>query len=292
MAVAALLVGAWACGGTEPADDAAAPDTAPPDAATCRPADEPATWFVFTMLRMPCDREPGLDRVPGFDLDGRVSDEEDEVGCLRRDFTSLDDVRGVDSQMSLMPCPSFNQFVRLGLDGGDFIALLGVHGLDNPENDPCVGVTLRQGRVPEGAELRFDADGIAPLQAFELVDGSSVAPVTGSIVAGTIRATKLTWQLPPVRLGTTDPSTLSLTLSDVELRARPFDDVPENVTTGGRIDVDGYVDAFMAGGAELPFDLIRSTMLSMADLDRDADGMCRGISFSLPGRVVAAIVLD
>lgn len=251
---------------------------------------------VYVVSRMDlafADPEGDADIVPGFDIDGRVSDATDPAGCRKLDFTSPppESEEGVDNQLGpilaqLEDSYHIRENLESNLQEGELLVLLRVRGVDDLTDDDRVEVDALIGLLPDGVTLpALDAMGrIAAGQTFD-VDTASVADdgmtalvtLPGRIVGGRLRA------------GPGD-FTLSLPLQDtrVELSAENAQIVFDVTETelgagvmGGQLDVEGTVaamaevDGFDAATAELVLE-------SNSDLDHDeATRRCRAISIAL-----------
>jgi hypothetical protein len=250
--------------------------------------------FVIAMLdvgRAADGGDPGV--VPGFDLDGRVSDEADALGCYHVDNTSPppDLVMGVDNRMgpllaSLGSTFDVTTLLADNIASGLLILLARVSGIGSLSDDPVIQIELYTGSVVGGAPI-LTGGRLAPGQTFAIDRTMGMGP--GRIVAGRVRATGLTFAL-DIPAGT-GGAPLSLRMSNVETR---FDISATGLDVGvlgGAMEVEDTIAALIAVAPDtIPESLARSILAAQADLSPDASGECKEVSLGLVFDAVPAVI--
>ncbi len=252
--------------------------------------------YLYVVSRMDlgfADPEGDPTVVPGFDVDGRVSDASDQIGCRKRDYTSPppESEPGVDNQLGpilaqLEDSYHIRQNMTENVQSGDLLVLLRVRGVDDLDEDDRIEVDALVGLLPAGVTVpaldgmgRIDAGQTFDLDAAALAEDEMTALVTlrGRIEGGRLRA------------GPGD-FTMSLPLSDTRVafeakNAQVVFDITETSLAGGvmggQLDVDGTVAA-MEGVEGFDASAARLVLEANADLDHDeAAHECRAISIAL-----------
>jgi hypothetical protein len=279
-------------GGAVDADAAAVePDagvTPDPDAAVEPPAPDAATGpqtliVVLDTVVITSTEEDGV-TAPGFDLDGVDSDFGDETTCNKPDFTAPDGTPGVDNQIATL-IPVFQQteigivesLVQNAIEEGGLLVLLQIDGVDDRENDPEVGLTLRLGTgVPLlGTDRRLVSD-----QTFELhPDTQDPTALEARIEDGVLHARGLDGVLPVVVFGVT----YELEFQGARARATLTDD--HGLTDGllgARVPVASLLDILhRALGDGAVVQAAETLLRRAADLGRDEEGICTELSAAL-----------
>nr|MBK7066128.1 hypothetical protein [Deltaproteobacteria bacterium] len=154
--------------------------------------------LVVTRMRFVKATMPGV--VDGFDLDGRVSRNDDAASCRRVDFTSPDGTAGVDNQLSLLvpvletqTAGALDEAVQAAINSGQLLLSMSIEGLDDRRDDPCVQLVFRQlrGMPFVGSDHRLD-----PGQTFETARDQPVSRVTGRMRDGVIEPAPSPWRFP------------------------------------------------------------------------------------------------
>jgi hypothetical protein len=108
------------------------------------------TMAMVNVLRFAREVEGG--RIPGIDLDGRVSNNSDALGCFQADATSPDGTPGVDAAFStLLPAleavggDAIEGLVQSAINMGELLLAIEITGLDDLLNDDCVQVRISRG---------------------------------------------------------------------------------------------------------------------------------------------------
>lgn len=229
---------------------------APPDLGPTPVDPGPGDSFTFTLQLVGVHRESFDGRSRGIDLDGRISDETDDLGCNQEDWEDpLDGERGVDNTLALL-APTLEAALGMSLDEGveAFGAAVDIRliGVDGSRTDP--GVALGVGGEPP-----------------------RVVPMRGGRFQGTSdRGLEVWLTVAAVRLrgvGVDARLTASGTLTDV--------------VVVGHFDIDDVVETVTATAPDIDPGLVRTTLEAVADLDPGGDGLCRSISAVYDAEVVS-----
>ena len=242
--------------------------------------------------------------VPGFDLDGRVSDTTDNETCRKQDFTSPppDSEMGVDNQLGPILSEQEEMFhirqnLRNSLADGRLIVLIEVSDIHDFENDDWVVVDFMFGVLPAGvAAPMVDASGrILPGQTFDVqassLDADMMTPLIrfdgAQIIDGRVSTGAADFAIAiPYDMDT-----------DFELdikRSRTRFDIADTTLArgvlGGSLRVDETAAAIAAADPEMfDEDLVRLVLESAADLDRDAAADCTSVSVAMVFDAVSAV---
>lgn len=219
------------------------PDSAPDAAVT--PTFEPMT---VTLRLTGAAREDAEGRMRGVDLDGRVSDATDELGCLQKDWTDpIGDEPGVDDNYYSLVVNS----EVIGPAPGS-----GTPTIDEMIASAVITVDVAIEPAPGGARVTLgDAEPtVVPFQ-----DGHFQA-LTGTTLDATVE---------PLSFAIHDLAVDGVLTPDGELTS---------VVIAGALDVAEIVATAEAGSAEVDPDLLRATLENVADLDPGDDGRCTRVS--------------
>lgn len=280
--MAAIGLMAVGCGDDD--GDTMTTDDDPPDLTpiSCGGADD-RCLFVGSTLSIGVE-DPDTGTVPGFDIDGRISDATDDLGCNQEDWTSPDGTPGIDNQLaSLAPTleAALGTDLQETIDGaiadGSIIILMDVKGADTVDDD-SVTMDLALGSLPDGATLELNGTAIAAGQTFNIdmtyvMDGP-----------GTIEDRILTVQVStlPLEIPFDETTTIALTIRDARVQAT-ITDTPElnGGLIGGSLNIDELVTTVMAVAPDIDAGLIRTTLEGVADLEPDGDGICQNVSVGI-----------
>jgi hypothetical protein len=308
-----LLMGACltlsGCGdddGAGEAEDAAVDTATPPDATAvqCTPP-EPVTpadcddnaegetrLYLIHMLDI-ARRELGSDVVPGFNVDGCVTEPGGPTGCGQKDWEfdvnhdgTLE--QGIDNQLATIAgVLEAYVDVQTEVDEGNTLLLVEVSGLNDPTDDTCVDVAILSGSLPPEAELQHDEDGrLSADQAFELDTAAPILTAQGVLSGGRLL------------LGPTDVI-VTMTLADAQVDF-PIDPAWITFTMtetsldvgliGGGSELNDLIDAVVA---VLPDDVepevAHSFLAPLTDLNPDEDNEnCTAISLAMEFEAVTA----
>lgn len=252
------------------------------------------SFLISTLGFTRVNKEDGT--VPGFDVDGVVSDEHDELSCHKKDFTSPDGEVGIDNQLAAL-IPDIEAILGDAVDGlvqgainnGALLILVDVKGAENLQNDDCVDLEVRTvlGKPTLGT------DGV--IEAYQTYDPDPEAEVSRA-TGGKIEDGVLT--IGPFELA------IPIAIFDVAFTIHVHDAL-------FRLDVgaeDGTRKSGILGGGVVPQEIIDGVddgagvdqyipVISLAlngstDLARDAEGTCQQVSAGLTITGVEAFVRD
>lgn len=248
-------------------------------------------FFVFDSLDA-ARFTPG-DRIRGFNLDDRVSDDSDPEGCFQEDRTTPAGVTGVDAQFSSI-VPTFEslfdaelgEIFRESLAVGFRNTLVSLSGIDGSSDDEVRCAVTPGSFRGDGDPERSGGGTLAPGQEF---GASAVVVFSSCSVDDGVLSVRME-SLPvffPFGAG------VETLLVDVHLTARIAGDRLEEGLFGGAFDVGAFGDALV----ELPeFEDIESTtrevLSNIADLDPTEAGDCTRFSASFEFSAVTAIEVD
>jgi len=266
--------------GPEP-EDMALDMSPPPRPLDCTGADA-RCLFVASTLSVAVEDVAGA--VPGFDLDGRISDATDDLGCNQEDWVSPDGVPGIDNQFaSLAPTleaalgEDLQDAIDASIADGSLILLMELEGVD-ATNDDTVTLDVASGSTADGDPPTLDGTAIAPGQSFT-IDLTPVDDAPAVLRGGVLEASapELPFSLP------IDATTnLDVIIRDAQVRAT-VTGVPtlEDGVIGGWLMLDELVTAFQAAAPDVDSALIRSVLEGVADLEPDGDGICQAVSIAV-----------
>lgn len=286
---------------SESRDATTDPDAGLPDAMEpmADPLDCGDCFYVIDSLRIPDEGPPGV--VIGVDLDGRVSDENDDETCGQPDFRSPELVPGIDNQLAVLK-PSLESFLgslndhyAASLRSGDPIMLIEMVGVRST-SDREVVVNLYNGRIQDGGSMALRDGRPAPGQTFDVAgehvgtSGALLTTMSGTTRGRLLEAGPITHQV-GLDLPSTFPSGpgANVRLRNIVLRAYMDFDGRLSGVIGGTFSV---AEVAVAMGASAGFDeaTAHSVLQGVADLDRDpATGRCRSFSAGFTFTAVRAI---
>ncbi|MCS6797874.1 MAG: hypothetical protein NZ898_05005 [Myxococcota bacterium] len=274
------------------------------------PPGGPTYFWVVNELNVAGANEMGI--APGFNLDGRVSDESDAQGCNKPDYTSPppDNEPGVDNQLGPILDALGGMGVDVGMEAqmamaeGNLVVLVEATDVDDLRNDRSVGLSLlvaarkacmtgdadctptwtcdmadRECRPPLDSMGRIRAGGTFDVsRASYMADGMTpLVSVTGSIVNGRFRGGPIDLMLTlPVR-----GAELTLRIRRAQVRFNPSMTAATQGVIGGSLNIDETVMAIRSVSTEIPESLVRSVLEGNADLDPNAEGECESISLGM-----------
>lgn len=266
-------------------DGAPAPDAGPALEPDASPSAPPITkhLVVIDVLGFAKELEAGV--APGFDVDGRVSDESDAEGCFQKDYVSPDGEPGVDNQLGwlsgaleLAGIGAAEGLIQGAIEDGGLLLMLQFDGVDNLWNDPEITVMVRAGT---GVPL-LGTDGLLlGGQTFQLHDESpdSLAQ-TARIEDGWVYAGPFEAKLPILVFG----MKYELTIRTARLKARWTEDGGlEQGVFGGGVPIEDLYEVGEIAAADdasvLP--AIEAVFSAATDLAPDDKGVCTQVSAAL-----------
>ena len=249
------------CGGGEkaPADTA-------PDLSVCDGG--PTRVLIFNTLGF-VHREGSVS--DGFDLDGRVSDEDDPEGCYQPDLVSPEGEEGIDNAFSgLLPLLAATEarvietLIQDSVNRGDILIALELEDVDSLENDGCVNVSIVQATGP----VLLGTDGsILAGQTFERDAAIPPTRIEGATIEdGVLRARGIDFRLLVSVIGTEVDLTLEKGSFEVVLR----EDGTAGGVMGGGLSV-ARLEAFIDTIATDIRDLAKTLIRQAADMEPTVD---------------------
>lgn len=217
-------------------------------------------------------------RADGFDLDDRISSAGDPEGCSQQDFVAFDGTRGIDNQFASL-IPTLESVGEGSLDmlyfeiflEGDPPVLIEARHVDDLANDDCIDVLVHRGRYDDRGAPRFEMINYAPGQLFRSFESFRYADASIQRRTLTARGGVYPFALPIA-------GTIAVNrLRDAQIRADVVGDQLSRILAGGRWQVEAAVESIVGAG-DLPPDVVRSVLESIADLAPGPDGTCTGIS--------------
>jgi len=281
---------------TDASTDAAL-DAAPVDAG---PLTGDTYVFVTDVLDMAAPDPAGDPAVTsGFNLDDRVSDTTDSLGCRKADRTAPppDSFEGVDNELGPLLVSSESSFgfianLHTVVRTGELLLLLRLRGVDDLVNDDRVELDLLFGQLPPGtlAPVRTAADRFEAGQTFDVqaesfdASGRALVVLPGQIVDGRLRGAAGDFTLAVPFMGRAVP----LQMNDVHLRVNVAATSFDMGVLGAGLDVNTTVAALVGGGVDES--LARLVLEGAADLLPDARTRCQSVSVGLVLAGVPAVL--
>lgn len=274
-----LALAAVGCGDGAPSSDAGV--DAPRPLAACDSPGRSRSMVLSTygFIRPDPMRSTVAD---GFDLDGRVSTAGDAQGCRQSDFTSPDGTPGIDNQVArllpvvdMMTGGAVDGLVQAAVNNGQLLIAITLDGLDDPQNDQCVNVTVQrvQGMPFVGSDMRLD-----PGQTFDVAREDPPTRTTARIRNGVIEAGPFDLPLPFAALD----ARFILDLRGARIRAAMRPDGSLSGIIGGGVPAVPFGETLIRYGigADLQQTLV-GTLRLFSDLAPNDSGMCTQISAGL-----------
>lgn len=260
------------------------------DSAAPTSCDSAADTRIGVMSAITWGRAADDGTSPGFDLDGIVSTSTDPRGCKIADYVSPEGVPGIDNgfarvvpALDLTEAVAVEGLIAQSIAAGDLLVSLELTGVDDTQNDDCVGLTI--GRATGDVLLGTDG-ALEPGQTFDHDPDLPSVHFDGlSIVDGRVVASPLDWSLP-------------LQIFDVSLDFQltggtiQIDLDPEGGMTGvigGAVSTDYIVN--IAGSENVDpalVGIVSALLETTADLNPDSDGVCQDISVNLEYQAIDA----
>lgn len=280
------LLALLGCGG----EDKGATDTAP-DLSVC---DGGSTRvLIFNTLGF-VHREGEVSE--GFDLDGRVSDEDDPEGCYQPDLVSPDGEEGIDNAFSgLLPLLAATEarvietLIQDSVNRGDILIALELEDVDSLQDDGCVNVSIVQATGP----VLLGTDGsILPGQTFERDPAVPPTRIEGATIeGGVLRARGLDFRLLVSVIGTEVDLTLEKGSFDVVLA----EDGTAAGVMGGALRVsrlEAFIDTIATDIRDLAKTLIRQAADMEPTVGEDGARSCGQLSAVMDFHAIPAYFFD
>lgn len=287
-----LLATTAACAdaGTAPAGDTSA-DTKPDAAFETKVAPfQTRRLYVLDTIRFA--RQKPFGTVLGWNLDGKVSGEDDKATCGKKDFVSPDGVPGIDNQFSLLVplieasgIAAFESLLQASVESGGVLLMVELIGLDSLTDDPEVTVRIRAG---QGVPLLGTDGKVLTGQTFHL---SKRDPATvcgkGKLAGGVIDVGPFDIDLPLQVFG----KDYTLEMRGGRVRLQIADDKRiEAGLVGGGVTLSSIAKIAKTAAEDQGNidDIVEALTSNMGDLAQDATGTCTQMSAALTFTGVSA----
>jgi hypothetical protein len=275
-----MLLALLACQADDPAPEPAV-DSGPLVDVPCDGAGPKVGWLISRLAIAPVDA--GVSE--GFDLDGA------DATCGVDDFTDPDGASSIDNAFgTLLPALAFTEaaavepLINEAIKQGLLLITLELDDLDDRVDDPCV--TLEVGRGDGAPMLGTDGE-ILWGQTLDRLDAPGFA-ADGAVVGG-VTETELEITLPIEIFGVH----LDFELQGGAIRLEQQDDGSVTGVLAGGVDVAYILEVAREENVDPDLAGILETLLGgVADLDPDADGACRQVSFTLTFETVPVFFFD
>ncbi|MEZ4269278.1 MAG: hypothetical protein R3F39_23215 [Myxococcota bacterium] len=267
-----------AAGGADASADVAV-DVPTPDLVPTPPPKLTSVISVVQVMHFVAEGPPGV--TSGLNLDGLVTTATDSTGCGQPDFVGPDGRPGVDNAFAHVLPPleatmssTVNETAQEAINTGEVLLLLAVDGIDDPQNDDKVTVSLYRadGRPNLGTDGRVLAG-----QSFYIAEGEAWSrDENATIKDGVISAGPF-------------PIVLSLDFFDTHI-----DLLMDNARVEYRLDASGNLTGVlgamshedtlykMVNDLDADFLPIAQVLLpEYADIDMDGDGRCDALSLGV-----------
>jgi len=262
-----------------------------------------ASGFSMVVNELTFGRQDPVGITPGFDLDARVSEAGDILGCNKPDMVSPEGVPGIDSAFSgLVPileqteAAAVEGLVQDSIRSGELLLVIDVWGVDDLDNDDCVSLEVVRA---EGTPM-LGTDG-------NLLDGQTFArhatispgtTISASIQDGFVVAEGLTMGL---ELQVLDEY-LEFDMTDGRFSARRVSAAEGLVDTGlayagehwvgafsGGVSTQQIVDEFALDDIDIA-DLIATAVPAAADLYNPETNECDRVSITFEYQGIPAYI--
>lgn len=225
----------------------------------------------------------------GFDLDGT-----DDATCDVEDYVAPDGTPGVDNAMAeIMPvldateARALEPLIDAAIRSGELLLMIQVTGIDDTQDDDCVGVRMLRGR---GVPSTGNDGAIEWHQTFDIdPDQPQGEEVVGTIVDGRVVARGLFFSMP---IQIFDLDTV-LDLHDAAVGLSLEEDGAADGVFAGALDWKSLVAALDTTGIDATLRAAMPALFGgLADLNPDEHGDCQGLSATLNVSGIPAFLFD
>ena len=249
---------------------------------------EGAVTNVVSEVGFHGELEPGV--AYGFNLDGRVSDTNDEDTCGKSDFTSSVGEPGVDNQLAaIWPIvdslvgDQVTSLLQQAISDGRFLLMMEMQGLDDPQNDEDVTFTVMRGAlVPQ-----YNADGIIlPAQTYSIDDSFPKSVVENAVVKdGVLEAGPIEFEVPIFIFD----AAFGMKFNNGRLRIQIEEDGTFSGVMAGAVNIDAFLGEILQTAAAQEAELVLPIFQSYADMER-VDGECKSFSAAFTFKSVSGFI--
>jgi len=225
----------------------------------------------------------------GFDLDGKVGDDDD---CGIGDFVDDEGTQGIDNAFSrLMPAletteaAAFEEVIQEAINNGVFELAYEIEAYDDGIDDACVNL----GMVRAEGEPMIGTDGL-PLsgQTFDRY-GTEAWHDGTEIVDGRAWGGAMQFHLPIQILG----ADIDLNMNAAQLRVDLAEDGSATGMMGGAVPIDEILVLLTENGIDPEVAATVTDLMELAaDMDVNGDGDCRDLSIALEFEAVSAFFFE
>ncbi|MEE2829165.1 MAG: hypothetical protein VX498_08250 [Myxococcota bacterium] len=261
--------------------------TACGDPASCEDSERQA-WVVSALDGAPIEGDVSV----GFDLDNRVSDASDPLGCQVVDLVHPDGTPGIDNAMGkILPAldsvggEAVGNLVLETINSGELLLLFQLEGLDDPSEDDCVQLRILRGAGVPG----LGGDGrIQSGQTFDQLPGTEPILLSGLVLQdGRVRASGFEMDVPVTILG----RALEFTLRNASLELLRLPDGRLSGVLAGGVSSQ-QIRQTAAAVDEGVEEAVEAVLDHNADLEPNAAGYCEAASLVLEFQAVSAFLFD
>ncbi len=287
-----LLLLACDGGGAGPVADATATDAVAGDAGSGPLARNPVTRRLWVLDTVKFTRQDPVGIAPGWNLDGKVSDEKDDASCGKPDFKSPAGVDGIDNQFAvLVPIiektgiAAFESLLQASVESGGVLLMVELEGIDDLRNDPEVKVTIRAG---QGVPLLGTDGKVLTGQTFHVNKRDPATPCgKGALKDGVVDIGPFDIDLPIQVFG--KEYTLEMRTGHVRFHVIDAQRIDGGLVGGGiTLSSIGKIAKTAAEDQGNIDDIVQSLTGGMGDLAKDATGTCTQLSAVLSFSGVSA----
>ena len=220
---------------------------------------------------------------PGFDLDRVTTQAGESTGCGVADWRGPNGQTGIDNALgSIIPllevteASAAESLLEDGIRSGDLLLFLDMKGIDDPEYDDCVDLTLLTGT---GDPLLSTQNEILAGQTFARLEDEPGDTLTGlEMNCGSVEGHPISLTLPFSILGVE----LEVELSHGMIQTTLEPDGSMVGTIGAGLETAFLMEVANHPNVNDEVAVLLEQLLSIhADLDFDGDGVCEQISASL-----------
>ncbi len=241
---------------------------------------EPAGSRFYVVSRQAFSRVSG-ERTFGFDLDGRVSDDRDPLGCFSADQIGFDGTRGIDNllgrELPLLESVTDTDLdigLRQAIELGQVVTVLELRNLSSSEVDDCVDLYIHDAVYPTGDPV-LDATGVPVAgQEVDLLEGTSRHFTAAVLTGGVLRAS-----------GGAFPMGIDISggkfIIDIQAAELSVDLRRGNGLVGGELYVRDFVRGAECSLVPFPPDLVNDVLTDVADLRPLPSGECAAFSVQM-----------
>ncbi|MEE2756163.1 MAG: hypothetical protein VYA30_05860 [Myxococcota bacterium] len=231
--------------------------------------------------------------IEGFDLDNRVSLDDDEISCGHADSVDSSGNQGIDNQLSAvwnnligpLVGEATHALIKGAINEGRLLLGIELTGVDDPLNDDDIGLMLFKGIAdPDVGTFGL----LSPNQTY-YVDTAEPKSVIENIEIkdGFVEAGPVEFDIPIDILN----EYFIVTVANGQIRFQMNEDGSAEGFIGGVLDVGAVLEEGYETNASAEFHLVTPLFYANTDMWPNADGECRGMSVAIrfeatPGFIV------